>query len=68
MESAKRIVLVEDNGTHRILALQPNAPQVIIQVDGELYGLVQVKPRFLLYKKVLEPTKGKFNEFHPEQR
>ena len=64
----KRIVILEPDGMMRIIGTcDGELPEVIAKEGEQSYGLIQVKPRYAVYKQILVAASGRFNEFHPSQ-
>jgi hypothetical protein len=79
----KRIVLLTRDGIHRILGIfDPNADDITKMPDFITFkidhkdgheekthaSLLQVQPRFILYREIMQPATGRLGEFHPQQR
>lgn len=67
----KRIVLQRADGVEQIAGLIDGELPDMIVLPGEEsipFGLLQVKPRYVVYKQVSEgPATGRLGEFHPSQ-
>ena len=64
----KRIVILEPDGMMRIVGCTETLPEVISKEGEQPYGLIQVKPRYAVYKQILIAESGRFNEFDPSQQ
>ena len=80
-ETLKRVVLLRRSGLHIIVGtFDPSVHTLRDFVEFDVRGysgtqertsasLLQVQPRFVLYREIMEPPKsGKLGEFHPSQR
>ena len=69
----KRVVYLHACGLHQIMGLSgPPYPSYYEFTSGggatvRPASLISVTPRFVVYREIMVPPSGKFNEFAPEQ-
>lgn len=70
---AKRVIVIHACGLWQIVGRSdPPYPSVVNFSSGggltkRPSSLLTVKPRYVLYREIIVPETGRFNEFHPEQ-
>ena len=69
----KRVVVIHSCGLWQILGTSPPPYPSFFQFSSRNglitrpASLLQVHPRYVLYREIVEPPSGHFNDFHPQQ-
>lgn len=74
VNTSKRLV-IESEGMHTIVGMHDSSDvpvEMVLPTNEALtehvaVGLIKVRPRYALYRPILTPVLGQFNDFHPDQ-
>ena len=71
---SKRIVIIHACGLWQIVGMSPPPYPAYFEfssgggITTRPSSLVSIKPRYALYREIVAPPSGRFNEYHPEQQ